>query len=107
MAKAKFTLAVSPTFKATVQIPRAGAESGDIEFTFKHRDRVGINELLDSVGAGDVVHVDLILDVASGWDLDSPFDAANIKELDRLYYGAVRAIFNTYIAELQGTRAKN
>jgi hypothetical protein len=105
MAKAKLSLAVAPTFKATVQIPVPGGRSAAVEFVFKARTRDEFKEFLEILK--DAEDVEMILDVASGWDLDEPFDKANINKLVQSYMGAARAILDVYISELTGARAKN
>lgn len=105
MAKAKLSLAVLPTFKATVSIPVPGGKAADVEFTFKHRTRDGFKEFIESLqGAEDV---DVLLDIASGWDLDEPFEKASIEKMVQIYMGSARAALDVYITELTGARVKN
>lgn len=105
MAKVKFTLAVSPTFKSTVIIPAPGGKSAPIEFTFKHRTRDAFKEFTESLGGRD--DVDVLLDIASGWDLDEPFDKETVEQLTQNYLGAGRAVAEAYINELTAARVKN
>lgn len=105
MAKSKLSLAVSPTFKATVSIPVAGGKPADVEFTFKHRTREQFKELMDSLEGRD--DVDVVMDIASGWDLDDPFERDSVERLIEGYMGSARAIINGYVLELTGARVKN
>lgn len=105
MAKPKFNLTPSPTFKAVVAIPVPGGEPADVEFTFKHRTRDGFREFIDSLKGAE--NVDMLLDIASGWDLDEPFDKDSLAKLEQQYMGAAQAVINVYMAELTGNRTKN
>lgn len=104
MAK-KISLDLTPTFKATVQIPVPGKGTGPVEFTYKYRDREAFKEFTELLK--DMEDVEMIMDVASGWDLDEPFDKAHVEKLVAKYIGAPRAILDTYITEQTGARAKN
>lgn len=115
--KPKFTLAVAPTFNAPVQIPVAGGGTAEINFTFKHRTRDEFKEFMESLKPAGVADgeepvegpkdSDVLLDIASGWDLVEPFDAASLEKLVQRYMGAAQAVINAYLAELTGARAKN
>lgn len=106
MAKpAKFSLNVAPTFKATVSIPVAGGGSADVEFTFKHRERKAFKEFMESLsGAEDI---DVLMDIASGWDLEDAFDKDSLGKMIERYMGSANAILDTYLKELMGARTKN
>lgn len=101
MAKTKFTLEPSPTFKAAVKIPVPGAGFAPVEFTFKWRDRDGFKELAD--GMAERAPVDLLLDIACGWELEEPFDADSLTKLTDRYLGAFQAILDAYFGELTKT----
>lgn len=111
IAKAKRSLDVSPTFKADVTIPRAGGDSFDIEFVFKHRTKAELKEFseTDTSGAGDseAKDSDVLLDIASGWDLDEPFDADSLEKLAQRFMGSTQAVLSVYFSELAGARKKN
>lgn len=101
MAKVKFTLEPNPTFKATVKIPVAGADFAPVEFTFKYRNREQFKELADGIVEREPV--DLLLDIACGWELPEPFDAASLTKLTNNYLGAFRAVLDAYFNELTKT----
>lgn len=109
MAKNKFTLTVSPTFDATVAIPVPGKGTADVKFTFKHRDRQAFRELMDGLSEPreDRSDADLVLDIASGWDLDEPFDSENVDKMLENYIGSGSAILQAYVREQTGARQKN
>ena len=60
MAKPKFSLTASPTFKAKVAIPIPGGTSVDVEFIFKGRNREAFKAFIDGLkdreDAQDVLH---------------------------------------------------
>ena len=101
MAKVKFTLEPSPTFKAAVNIPVPGAGFVPVAFFFKHRDRDGFKELADGMAERDPIN--LLLDIACGWELEEPFDSINLTKLTDRYLGAFQAILDTYFGELTKT----
>jgi hypothetical protein len=105
MAKPKFNLTVNPTFKAPVNIAIPGGKAVDVEFTFKYRNKDELKEFVDEMkGKTDVV---LIEEMASGWELDDPFNAESLEKLTQNYPGSSMGITQVYISELQGVRAKN
>ena len=104
MAK-KFSLVPSPTFKALVAIQVPGGKPVEVEFVFKHRDRENFKEFIDSLeGRSDV---EILLDIASGWELEDAFDEKSLEKLTANYMGAGRAVLDRYITELTAARAKN
>lgn len=109
MAKNKFSLTAAPTFEATVAIPVPGKNPAPVVFTFKHRERAAFLELMDTLSGGGEERSDteLILSIASGWDLDEPFDAEHVEQMLERYIGSGNAIVTTYIREQSGARQKN
>lgn len=97
----QFTIAQSPTFGAVVEIPRVGADSIHVGFTFTYRDRTQLaqlysrwaerqRELAERVDAEDLVAVtDAMLDlqveqlqeVIADWDFAEPCTVENIRAL--------------------------
>lgn len=105
MAKAKFSLSIAPTFKRKVSIPVPGDKPSDVEFIFKHRTRESFKTFVEGLTGREDAEV--IMDIASGWDLDDAFDADSIEELTQNYIGSARAIIETYINELTNARVGN
>ncbi|MCE3605820.1 phage tail assembly chaperone [Massilia sp. P8910] len=107
----KFSLNVAPTFKAPVQIHIPGAGEAEINFTFKSRTKDELKEFTESLsgidGEDGPKDADVLLDIASGWDLDEPFDAASLEKLVQRYMGAAQAVISAYFNELTGARTKN
>lgn len=106
MAKAKFSLSIAPTFKRKVAIPVPGEKPADLEFIFKHRTREAFKDFMESL-KDDREDVSVIMDIASGWDLEDAFDADAIEELTQNYIGSARAIIEAYINELTNARVGN
>lgn len=105
MAKPKFNLSAAPTFKARVLIPIPGKSAESVEFTFKGRTREQFKDFVE--GFKDVEDVDLILQIASGWELEDAFDKDNVQELVDNYLGAARSIIDKYLSELTAARLGN
>ena len=103
---AKLTLVASPTFKAKVKIPVAGeADPVEVEFTFKHRTKTGLDEFLNSrEGKTDA---ESFMDMASGWELEDPFALESVNLLLENYIGAAMATYHVYIDELVKAKVKN
>lgn len=99
MAKIRLTLDPSPTFRAVVQIPMAGAKPAPVEFIFKYRDRDAFQEFVEGLGAREGDLEGVIMDIASGWDLPDAFDQANVAKLLKNYMGAFQAIMDAYVHE--------
>lgn len=106
MAKTKFTLDPAPTFKKKVPLPVPGAGFEDVEFTFKHRTKDEFKQFVDGL-AEQTDDVQLMLDIACGWELEDAFDKENIGRLLQGYFGSARAVLGTYIDELSKARLGN
>lgn len=105
MAKPKFTLSIAPTFKAKASIAVPGGKSAEIEFTFKHRSKDDLKEFIEEMDGKE--DIELLMDMASGWELDDPFDSVSLEKLTQNYPGSALAVFQAYMSELSGARAKN
>lgn len=107
MAKPKFSLEPKPTFEASVLIPIPGARPESVKFTFKHRDRTAYREWFDSLAEGGREDEDVVFEIASGWELEDPFDRESVGKLIANYIGSARAIIETYIRELSSAKLGN
>lgn len=105
MAKSKFSLTASPTFKAKVAIPIPGDKAVDVEFTFKGRTREAFKTFIDNLK--DREDAEVVMDIASGWDLEDAFSKENVDILTQNYLGAARAIIEKYLSELTQARLGN
>lgn len=123
-AKTQFRLNPNPTFNASVPIPVPGDDVQDLVFAFKHMNRVKFAEFLKSLDQAGENKVDqdttkepaeigldsdvkFILEMASGWELKDEFNAENIRTLLSNYFGASKAIIQTFIDALTVAKAKN
>ncbi|MGE3346054.1 MAG: phage tail assembly chaperone [Ramlibacter sp.] len=102
----KFKLEANPTFKAKVLIPVPGAPATPVEFIFKHRGRDAFNQFLEGIGKYED-DVAVAMDIATGWELEEPFDQANLQKLDQNYIGALRAVLDVYLRENGQARLGN
>ena len=107
MPKKKFSLDPEPTFKTKVGIPVHGVGVADIEFTFKHRTQAAFTELFNGIGENNPNGVDIVMDIAAGWDLDWDFNRDNVERMLSNYMGSLRAIIEKYSAEMMGIREGN
>jgi hypothetical protein len=105
MAKPKLILTASPTFKSRVDIPVPGGRPVSVEFTFKHRDADAYKEFVDTIAGRD--EIDVIMDIATGWELEDAFDRESVEQLCKNYMGSGRAIFDKYIEENTGAKLGN
>jgi hypothetical protein len=105
MAKVKLSLTPNPTFKATVHIPVPGNGTAPVEFVFKYRDRDAMQAFLEEIKGKE--DADVIMAMASGWDLDDPFDADNVDKLTKKYLASTMSILDKYLQESTGQRQKN
>jgi hypothetical protein len=130
---AKLSLKAPPTFKGKVKIPVAGGAEVEIVIDFKHRTRDELDQHMadmrakvapppvvqpvEGTDAPAVIpkareitmddEVADVLNVASGWDLDEPFNAENVRTLLNNYHRASWAIGMAYMTELTQARQGN
>ena len=104
MAK-KLALQPSPTFKAKVDIHVPGGEPVKVEFTFKAKKKSELRTFMD--GIAGVEDADLLMGIASGWDLEDAFTKENVALLCDNYLGAALSVWDTYLSELNGARLGN
>lgn len=107
---AKLTLTAKPTFTAAVQIPVLGGSTEAVQFTFKAKRKTEFAEWLESLtkqGEEPRKDEDVVMEIASGWELEEPFNKKNLVELGELYPGSARAIVAAYINEYAGAKSGN
>lgn len=107
---AKLTLTQKPTFAATVKVPVLGGGTEPVEFTFKAKRKTEFSEWLESLTKQTEEarkDEDIVMDIASGWELEEPFNKKNLVELGELYPGSARAIVAAYINEYAGAKSGN
>ncbi len=108
---AKLSLKASPTFPAKVGIPVPGGAPADVQFTFKHRTRAQLDQYMAELKAlgDDSVDNDvaIVFKVADGWDMDEPFNEANVRIFVENYHKAAWVIAQAYITELLQAKTGN
>lgn len=103
---AKLKLQPDPTFTAKVDIPVPGAAPASVTFTFKHRSKEEMERFIkEAAGMEDDLQV--VMSVATNWDLSDTFNEENVKTLISNYIAAPQKVFETYLQELSGNRRKN
>lgn len=102
---AKLQLTASPTFKCNVLIPVPGKKPVPVEFNFKGRTKDEFKSFIDTIG--DREDVDVILDIATGWELEEAFGRESVELLLQNYMGSARVIIEKYIGELTAARLGN
>lgn len=102
---AKLQLTASPTFKCNVLIPVPGKKPVPVEFNFKGRTKDEFKSFIDTIG--DREDVDVILDIATGWELEEAFGRDSVELLLQNYLGSARVIIEKYIGELTSARLGN
>lgn len=103
---AKLKLQPDPTFQAKVEIAVPGAAPAGVVFTFKHRTRQEMERFLPTVGEMEN-DTQMVMAICTGWELADEFNVANVAALVDSYISAPAAIFEAYLKELTGARAKN
>jgi hypothetical protein len=102
---AKLKLKPDPTFKRKVGITTHDGKVVEVEFTFRHRSRDAAKLLEEEVkGKSDA---EIILLVATGWELEDEFTADNLAVLSDNYVAASTEIFMEYLRALNGARLGN
>lgn len=128
MAKIKLDLEPGErlTYERAVDIPTPDGKPLKVTFTFLHRDRTAIAALFDlyrekarqqadAPGDDSAVSVQLAIDndvetlqdIATGWNIDAPFDAAHLRKLCTKYAGAALAVVTDYRVSLTQGRLGN
>lgn len=130
MAKIKLDLEASDrlTYDRIVDIPTPDGKPLKVTFTFLHRDREAIAALFDAyrekareekqadqqdVPSAEAVRqaidndVETLQDIATGWNIDAPFDAEHLRKLCTKYAGAALAVVTDYRISLTQGRLGN
>ena len=96
----------NPTFRAKVEIPVAGGESIDVEFTFKHRGRKSLDAFSEQIR--EMPDVEALMLMTEDWaDMGEPFGAGPLAQLIDDFPAAAFAITSTYFRELLQARLGN
>jgi len=88
-----------------VLIPVPGKKPVPVEFNFKGRTQDEFKAFIEGIGDRD--DVDVILDIATGWELADAFGKDSVELLLQNYLGSARVIIEKYIGELTAARLGN
>jgi hypothetical protein len=97
----------NPTFKCKVGIPVPGADKMEVEFEFRHMRKAQFVEFVKSGDLDKLSDVEVVLKLATGWNLPVEFNESNLDDFLQDYHGAAQAIWLKYGAELTGARLGN
>lgn len=126
MAKS-FKIAVNPTFKAAVNVPRVGADPLAVTFTFKAKDRMQLAKMFDVWKADQEelkkdskdytladwtekeiqMQVKHLKDIVEGWGFDDEFNDDNIEALVSSVISVTDVIQETYNEAYTRARSGN
>lgn len=133
MAKT-FKIAVNPTFKATVQVPRIGGDPLPVTFTFKSKDRIALARIFDSWKEQNLkmledarqleeqgtpmsleewteremeVQAQQLKDIIDGWGFEDEFNDENIMALVATSVSVTDVIIEQYQEAYQRARKGN
>lgn len=107
---ASINLTEEPTFELKVAIPRVGRPDAEVVFTFKHRTVDEFNALLKQAESGTIDAMpdhEVVMMLASGWELTDEFNEANVRALCQNYRGAAPAMVKAYFREFARARLGN
>ena len=105
MAKVNFVLDPAPTFKAKVEIPVHGGNVVPVEFTFIHKTRDELNDMMGP--KAPKTDVESIFAMCEGWELEDDFTEENVTKMVQNYQGAAGAIVRKYLAEIMQAKLGN
>lgn len=96
----------NPTFRAKVEIPAAGGESIEVEFTFRHRGKKSLDAFAEQIK--EMPDIDALMLMVEDWtEMGEPFNAETLAQLVDDYPAALYAITRTYFRELLQARLGN
>ena len=104
MAKFKLSLAALPDFKLPVKFKLANDQDVEVIFTVKHKKTSELQELLSKE---DLSTKELIMAIASDWDLEEEYNEDNVNEFTDLFPASTFALTTAYMQALAGQRVKN
>lgn len=104
MAKFKLSLAALPDFKLPVKFKMVNDQDVEVIFTVKHKKTSELQELLTKE---DLSTKELIMSIASDWDLEEEYNEDNVNEFSDLFPASTVALTTAYMQALAGQRVKN
>ena len=104
MAKFKLSLTALPDFKLPVKFKLANDQDVEVIFTVKHKKTSELQELLSKENLSTK---ELIMAIASDWDLEEEYNDDNVNEFSDLFPASTVALTTAYMQALAGQRVKN
>lgn len=104
MAKFKLSLTALPDFKLPVKFKLANDQDVEVIFTVKHKKTSELQELLSKENLSTK---ELIMTIASDWDLEEEYNEDNVNEFSDLFPASTVALTTAYMQALAGQRVKN
>lgn len=104
---AKISLTQNPKFKAGVAIPVKGDKDVTVSFEFKARTKAEMKAWFEGLKGSDKSITELVMECATGWELDDEFNLENLEKLEQNYQGSMQKIADAYIDEQAGARKGN
>lgn len=104
MAKFKLSLSALPDFKLPVKFKLANDQDVEVIFTVKHKKTSELQQLLNKEGLSTK---ELIMAIASDWDLEEEYSEDNVNEFSDLFPASTVALTTAYMQALAGQRVKN
>lgn len=104
MANMKLTLGRLADFQLPVEFSMPNGETASITFKVRHMKASEVQEMYSSESVTS--DSDLIMNIATGWNLEDEFNAENAKELIDLFPGVAVALAGAYLGALAGQRVK-
>jgi len=101
----KLKLVAEPTFKAMVPFGVHGGEPVEVELTFRHRTKTGLDEFVKS--RADKPDGEAFMEFVCGWELDDAFTRENVDLLLENRMGVGIAAYEVYMRELIQARLGN
>ncbi len=103
-----FSINAKPTFEATVKVPVPGEKPADLKLIFKHKTREATEAYFATAKDSKATDGEFLDEIVAGWtNVDAEYSTDAMTKLCQNYHGAVQAIFDTYLLELNKARAKN
>jgi len=103
-----FKLQPNPTFKTLVHIPIPGEKAEGVLFTFKHRSRTQLDELLKKMSEGAIDFDAAVKEIVVEWTYPGvDFSDDALAQCLDMFPGSGLAIFSAFRESLLEARRKN
>lgn len=98
----------NPTFKAPVEIPRAGEAPAKITVEFRHKTDEEVDAFWQRANEEKLSNHAALCELIVGWEgVDTPFSPDALMQVLQNYQAAGQALIRAYFDELSGARKGN